>query len=333
MAEKRVGTISSWVDIASGLSIFKLKPHAGTAFPDYKAGQYIAMTREGCKLTNKVKDADGKIRFEPALNEDGSPKMGPVTHSYSIASAPFETKETGDLEIYITLEKLEGGRLGRFTESLFLGKREGDSLGYVDRIVGNFTLDQRADGFDHVVMVGTGTGLAPFVSMMKQVGHDAEKGHASKVRYTLIHANRTRGELAYDSELRELARKSRATPGFDFQYVPAVSRPVAEDANDPQLSRGRANNLLRSILDLPTREHEIVEETRAAGDGAALAQAEKAAAKATAAQIASGLSAETLRARMPRNETAILTCGNADLMEDIKRIAEKSGFKFEMEEW
>jgi ferredoxin-NADP reductase len=334
MAEKRVGIISSWTDVATGLSIFRVKPQAGTTFPAYKAGQYIAMTRDNCKLTTKVKEPDGRIHFEPALNEDGSAKLGPVTHSYSIASAPFETLKTGELEIYITLEKLDGGRFGRFTESLYLGSREGDTLGYVDRIVGNFTLDQRAAGFSHVVMVGTGTGLAPFVSMMKEVGHQAEAGQAAPEKYTLIHANRTRAELAYDSELRELARKSRAMPGFDFQYVPAVSRPTPDDANDPQLSQGRANNLLRSILGFPTREAEIVEEIRGKENAAEeLKGAEHSAAKATAPKLGSGIDPAALRLRMPAAETAVLTCGNADLMEDIKRIALKANFKFEMEEW
>ena len=330
MADKRVGTISQWIDITPELSIFRLKPHEGTVFPDYKAGQYIALTREGCRLTTKVKDADGTVRFEPAVDEGAQPKLGPVTHSYSIASAPYETKETGELSIYITLEKLAGGRFGRLTESLFKGSHEGDTLGYVDRIVGNFTLDQRANGFDNVVMVGTGTGLAPFVGMMKQAAHDAKRGEGSTVRYTLIHANRTVRELGYDEELRALDSTPRA--GFDFAYVPSVSRPRPEDANDPQLSQGRANNLLRSILGMPTREQEVVQELTEAGSPE-VAKAKDAASKAVAPKLAAGIDAAKLHDRMPRGKTAVLTCGNGDLMDDIKRIANKADFRFEMEEW
>jgi ferredoxin-NADP reductase len=329
VAEKRVGTISSWVDVAPGLSSFKLRPPAATPFPDYKAGQYIAITRENCRLTTRIKGEDGGIRYEPAVKEDGSPKVGPVTHSYSIASAPFETKETGELEIYVTLEKLGGGRLGRFTESLFGGSHVGDTLGYVDRIVGNFTLDYRAADFENVVMVGTGTGLAPFVSMMKQAAHDAKAGRPSPVRYTLIHANRTVSELGYDAVLQNLETEKVA--GFDFRYLRSVSRPTAEDARDPRLCQGRANNLLRSILGLATREQEVVEEALEGGGDARVAEA--AALKTTSPRLGSALDPQALRDRMPTIKTAVLTCGNGELMEDIRRICAKANFKFEMEEW
>lgn len=310
MAERRVGTIAAWADIAPGLATFRLKPEPPTRFPDYRAGQYIALTRANCNLTVKVKEPDGTVRYEVARNEDGSPKTGPVTHSYSIASAPYETSQGGEIEIYVTLEKVEGESFGRFTESLFGARSHvGDTLGYVDRIVGSFTLDQRAAGVEHVVMVGTGTGVAPFVAMMKQTAHEAREGKPSPARYTLIHANRTVHELGYDAVLQELG--SGKTPGFDFHYLRSVSRPTALDAQDATLSQGRANNLFRAILGLPTREPK----------------------PATPPRLAAATDLLALRARMPKGNTTVLTCGNPDLMEDIRRICETADFKFEMEEW
>ncbi len=330
VTERRIGTIAAWADIVPGLSVFRLKSHPGTAFPDYKAGQYIALRREGCKLTVKVRDSEGAVRYEPLQNADGTPKLGPVTHSYSVASAPFETKQSGELEIYITLEKHGHGQLGRFTESLFdAAPHVGDTLGYVERIVGNFTLDDRAPGAAHVVMVGTGTGLAPFVGMMKQTAHEAKAGRVLSAKYTLIHANRTVVELAYDDQLRKLA--DEAIPGFDFAYVRSVSRPTAADANDPALGQGRANNLFRLVLGLPAREQEVVDEARAAGRDVASAQ--QAFEKSTRPRLGSGIDGTVLKARMPGGHTTVLTCGNAEGMEDIKRICGKAGFKFEMEEW
>jgi ferredoxin-NADP reductase len=331
VAERRVGTIRSWVDFAPELSTFNLAPEAGTSFPPYKAGQYIALTREGCRLTTRVKEADGQIRFEPAVNDDGTPKLGAVTHSYSIASAPYETKESGTIEIYVTLEKSGDGRFGRFTESLFrTPSHEGDTLGYVDRIVGNFTLDDRTAAADHVVMVGTGTGLAPFVGMVKQAAHDAKAGRHSPVKYTLIHANRTVRELGYDRTLRGLGAES--TPGFDFEYVRSVSRPTVIDASDPGLCQGRANNLLRLILGLPTREEELLTEAGILGRDVASAQA--AFDKSTRPRFGSGVDGASLKARMPAGgRTCVLTCGNAELMEDIRRVCDQANFRFEMEEW
>lgn len=297
--------------MASGLAIFRLRPEAGTAFPPYRAGQYIALTRENCHLTVRVKDHDGVVHYAPLRNTDGSGKLGPVTHSYSIASAPFETKDGGELEVYITLERFSDGQMGRFTESLFRARPHvGDTLGYVERIVGNFTLDDRAKGAEQVVMVGTGTGLAPFVGMVKQVAHEAKAGRGSATRYTLIHANRTVGELGYDDQLRQL--RAERVPGFDFEYVRSVSRPTADDANDPSLCQGRANNLLRFILGQPMREAEVV---------------------ATRPRLGSGVDGSALKARMPQSRTTVLTCGNREGMEDIKRICASAGFRYEMEEW
>jgi ferredoxin-NADP reductase len=253
-----------------------------------------------------------------------------VTHSYSIASAPYETNDRGELEIYITLEKYSDGQLGRFTESLFHASAHlGDTLGYVDRIVGNFTLDDRAFGAEHVVLVGTGTGLAPFVGMMKQAAHEAKLGRASSAKYTLIHANRTVGELGYDEQLRKL--EAERIRGFDFQYVRSVSRPTLADADDPTLGQGRANNLFRAMVGLPTREQEVVDEAREAGRDVMAAQ--QALDKSTTPRLGSGVDGAALKARMPGDRTTVLTCGNSEGMEDIKRICEKSRFKFEMEEW
>ena len=50
-------------------------------------------------------------------------------------------------------------------------------------------------------MIGTGSGLAPFAAMVKQLHHDATRGSASDVRYTLVHGNRSYAELGYHDEL------------------------------------------------------------------------------------------------------------------------------------
>ena len=307
MAEIKAGSIIEWHRLSPILSLFRVVGADGARFPSYEAGQYIALRRDDCLLTRKVKEGD-EVRYVPDLDAEGKQKRGSVTHSYSIASAPFESAEGNFLEFYVVLERGRDGVLGRFTESLFRGveSHENDRLAYVERIVGDFTLAKRAQGFDHVLMVGTGTGLAPFVSMIKQLHHDAQAGKRAPQRYTLVHANRTFEELAYHRELLEIEKAKT----LDFVYVASVSRPVARDLSDPQIGSGRANNLLRHIFDLPAKD-----------------------AGATPPALPRTRGKEMVRERIDPKRTVVLTCGNPNGMADIAAIAAQTGMKFEKEDW
>jgi len=308
MAELKSGRIVEWHRLSKTLSLFRLVSDDGAIFPAYEAGQYIALRRDDCLLTRKVKDGN-EVRYVPDLDAEGKQKRGSVTHSYSISSAPFETAQGNFLEFYVVLEIGRDGVLGRFTESLFRGveTHQNEHLAYVERIVGDFTLAKRAKGFEHVLMVGTGTGLAPFVSMIKQLDYEAQRGQRPPQRYTLFHANRTHDELAYHRELLEIERRQ----AFDFVYVPSVSRPTTRDLADPEIGTGRANNLLRQLFDLPSKEQSV----------------------ATAPTFPRERPLALLRKRIEPSRTVALTCGNPNAMADIAFIAAQTGMKFEKEDW
>jgi ferredoxin-NADP reductase len=307
MADLKSGRIVEWQRLSPSLSLFRVVAVDAAPFPAYQAGQYIALRRDDCLLTRKVKDGD-KIQYVPDLDENGKQKRGTVTHSYSISSAPFEAAGGNFLEFYVVLERGRDGVLGRLTESLFRGMEDhsNEQLAFVERIVGDFTLAKRAAGFEHVLMVGTGTGLAPFVSMIKQLDFEAQQGKRPPSRYTLLHANRTREELAYHAELLEIEKAKR----LDFLYVPSVSRPTQSDLADSHLGSGRANNLLRHVFGLPPREQ---------------------LAAPVALPRARGL--PILRERIEPSKTVVLTCGNPNGMSDIAWIAGQVGMKFEKEDW
>ena len=304
--EMKHGRIAEWQTLSSTLAVFRLVAGNGGRVPPFVAGQYIALRRDDCLLTKKVKEGN-EIRYIPDLDADGKQKRGPVTHSYSIASAPFETAEGKYLEFYVVLERDGEGELGRFTESLFRMERKGsDRLDYLERVAGNFTLARRAAGFAHVLMVASGTGLAPFVSMVKQLHFEAQRNGAPRKRYTLIHANRTYEELAYHRELIAI----EASNTFDFVYVPSVSRPTARDRGDSHLGVGRANNVLRQIFGIPARE-----------------------AQAVHPEVPRDRPLEMLQQRIDPAHTVVLACGNPDGMEDIAWIAARRGMRFEKEDW
>ncbi len=328
MAERKVGRALTWQPLSPILSLFRLEPQDGTPFPDYKPGQYIALGRRDCWLTRKFPGPDGKTRYAHDVDEQGQPRRGPVMHSYSISSAPCETQEHGWLEFYVVLEMGEDEYPGRLTESLFrMRPGADDQVDYVNRIAGDFTLEKRANGVRNVLMVGTGTGLAPFAAMVKQLHHEGGAGRADGVRYTLLHANRTFDELAYHEELASIEASGR----FDFVYVPSVSRPTARDREDPALGQGRANNILRRLFGLPSREEEDLKQAEQGGGDVAPARA--ALEKASAAALPRRVDARDLRARLEPADTTLLTCGNPSSMADIRTVAEGVGMRFEKEDW
>jgi len=327
MAELKVGTAIDQRRLSPVLETFRLKPEDGTRFPDYLPGQYIALRRDRCRLTKRVVGPDSQVRYVPDLDASGQPKIGPVTHSYSIASAPFETREHGCLEFYVVLEKDDEGTLGRLSSSFFEMGPADDKITYVNRITGNFTLTKTANGFGSVLLVGTGTGVAPFVSMIKQLDHEARRGQADSISYTLLHTNRTFEELAYHQELLDVAAAQR----FDFVYVASVSRPTERDRNDPLIGQGRANNLLRHIFGMPLKEEEEVEAAIAKGEDAARPRA--ALARTVAPALPAHLSRGDLVKRIDPSRSVLLTCGNPSSMEDIKYIADARGIPFEKEDW
>lgn len=327
MADKKIGTVTTWKYSSDVLAVFRFMPEPGSKFPPYKAGQYMALQRNDCRLTKKVVKDGGKVEYVTVLDEQGKPKRGPVTHSYSICSAPFETEEHGWLEFYVILE-MEGGVPGRLTESMFRMKPDGDNkMVYYEKIAGDFTLDKRAAGMKNVILVGTGTGLAPFRSMVKQLDHEAASGKTDGVKYTLLHTNRTYEELDYYQELLDIEAAGR----YDFVYVPTVSRPTARDASDPKLGQGRANNVLRYLLDLPIKEQQDLDELAAKGGDTAKAKA--ALEKTVKPTLPEKFSRDALRSRFDPASTVVITCGNPWSMEDIKYAAEARGMKFEKEDW
>jgi ferredoxin-NADP reductase len=304
------GTITQWTNLTPSVATFRLVPEPGVRFADYEAGQYVALRRERCRLTHGVSDSTGREHHVPDLDDSGRQKFGPVTHPYSIASAPAETTAYNYLEFYIVRETDVSGAPGRLSGSLFAMGATGDrALSYFHRMTGTFTLAERARGCSSVLMVGSGTGLAPFVSMLKQLDHDAQTARASQVGYILIHANRTSQELAYHEDLLRMEAARR----FDFLYIPSVSRPTEADRANSRLGRGRANNLLRHIFGMAITSDPLGHVTEPALPG----QTERA----------------TLLKRLDPRHTVLMTCGNPLSVADITRVANAQGIRVETEDW
>ena len=92
------------------------------------------------------------------------------------------------LNIAVTCDRTRGGKV-------VLGRTHNRDMDLYSTVcaVQNLWLAARAEGLESVLFVGTGTGVAPFVSMVKEL--HAQGGGGDPRRYTLLHTNRTVAEL------------------------------------------------------------------------------------------------------------------------------------------
>jgi ferredoxin/flavodoxin---NADP+ reductase len=181
-------------EITKGLFVIDVKPDAPLF--DFEAGQYTTLGLPG-----------SAARLEGTLPEKTpTPPDKIIKRAYSIASAPSRRDA---LELYINIVDD-----GVFTPRLF-ALPIGGRLWMIHRATGNFTLDGVADDHD-VVLVSTGTGLAPFMSMLR-----GPLQCSPTRRVVLIHGVRHHQDLGYREELEAMARRCET-----FHYLPSVTRPT-----------------------------------------------------------------------------------------------------------
>jgi CDP-4-dehydro-6-deoxyglucose reductase len=124
--------------------------------------------------------------------------------SYSISSSP-----DGSNIIELVIVYLEGG-VG--TTYFFNEIQEGSEL-TLRGPQGVFTLPEDID--HDIYMICTGTGIAPFRSMVNHIRNN----NLEHKKLHLIFGTRTKGDLLYENELRELE-----TLMPNFKYHPVLSR-------------------------------------------------------------------------------------------------------------
>jgi ferredoxin--NADP+ reductase len=122
---------------------------------------------------------------------------------YSVAS-PYGPV----IDFYIVM--VDGGEL---TPRLW-NLKTGDAIDVSERAAGSFTLSH-APKHESLWLIGTGTGLAPYIAMLRT---DEPWQHFKKI--VLIHGTRMRADLSYGDELRGFER----THGDRFCYLPMTTR-------------------------------------------------------------------------------------------------------------
>ena len=153
-----------------------------------------------------------------------------VERPYSIVSAPHEDF----LELFLELVPPPAGML---TPRLW-DLNTGDSVTIRPRAKGLFTMDS---SIPNQVLVGTVTGIAPYVSFLRDYLHHGHRGH----RFYILQGASYADEFAYDKELAGLALLHPELVAF----VPSVSRPHEERNSGWWGETGRVNLIVERHLD------------------------------------------------------------------------------------
>ncbi len=189
--------VTQAVQVSPIMKIIRVKPE-NWKFPPFDAGQFV-----GLGLPPEAP------RCKEATTEHKPPQPDKlIKRAYSIASSSTDDM----IEFYITL--IHSGQL---TPRIF-ALNIGDKIWMGKKAVGMFTLDQ-IDPESNVIMVATGTGVAPYMSMLRT---NALK---RKGNILVIQGAANSWDLGYSSELRLL---DNMFP--NFKYYPTITEPEKEPA-------------------------------------------------------------------------------------------------------
>lgn len=189
-------------EISPWLIILRVVPD-GWELPAFAPGQFGVLGLPGAAPRSAMSEPE-----EPSSDPDRL-----IRRAYSIASSSV-TREY--VEFYVALVTS-----GALTPRLF-ALNIGDRVWLSPKITGMFTFD-RVPEDQNVVMIATGTGLAPYMSMLT-----THLVCGSPRRFAVLHGARHSWDLGYRSELLTLQHLCR-----NLSYFPVISRPQNEPAPWP----------------------------------------------------------------------------------------------------
>jgi len=150
-----------------------------------------------------------------------------VARPYSFLSAP------GQQPLEFFFYTATGGVLS----NAMLDLEAGDSIWLKKQANGFFTLSEVPDARD-LWMFGTGTGIAPFFSILK-----TEEPWQRFDKVILIHGVRTAADLRY----QELIEEFQGSRGEHFQFKAFVTREIVPDAHLGRIPAAIADGTLESL--------------------------------------------------------------------------------------
>jgi ferredoxin--NADP+ reductase len=187
------------IEVSPGLVIIRVVPD-GWDLPDFEPGQFAVLGLPGTAPRTPVSDPEDPLKSPEKL----------IKRAYSIASS---SKAKEYMEFYVSMVPS-----GQLTPRLF-ALRSGERVWLSPKMHGIFTLDQ-VEGGRHVAFLATGTGLAPYMSMLR-----TSLTCGTATQFAVLHGARHSWDLGYRSELMTLRQICS-----NFAYMPTISRPEKEAA-------------------------------------------------------------------------------------------------------
>lgn len=201
--EKYTAETITWVKTWTP-SLFSFRTTRAASFR-FVPGQFA---RLGVEKSDANSSSGSKISTTPPSRES---KV--VWRAYSMASAAHDEF----LEFYSVV--VPGGE---FTSEL-VRLKPGDTV-YVDKTNYGFLTTDRFQGGKDLWMLSTGTGLAPFLSMLWDI-----ENWRQYENLILVHSVRVVAELAYRDEIEAFNRHELFREfGPKLKYIPIVTREVHE---------------------------------------------------------------------------------------------------------
>jgi ferredoxin--NADP+ reductase len=227
-------TLMGRIEVAPGLVTLRVAPD-NLPFA-FRPGQYAVLGLKATELRIEEADADepGVVAEE---GSDGSSDIHAAVRAQAAASAEAaadpsrmirrafciasESRADRYLEFYLNLILS-----GELTPRLF-NLKAGDRLYVSPKAEGYFMLD--GTSAKHVLMIATGTGLAPYVSMIRHelglrvdgyLGVRAVWQCNGGRHFVVVHGARHSWDLGFRTELTGLARHCA-----NFHYMPVITRP------------------------------------------------------------------------------------------------------------
>ena len=193
-----VARIETLTPTIKGLHLKILSPEEGISF---KPGQYVQLEVPRYKLTS-----------------------GPEFRAYSISSSSFDRHR---LELVIT--RVEMGAVTTFVHDYL---KPANRL----RVTGPFGEFHLRNSDRDILLIATGSGLAPFISILDQI----EKQEIRR-KTTLFFGAKTTKDLYYQNRIEALEKKLP-----HFKYIPVLSRAGQEDQWEGE--KGRVTHLIEKYV-------------------------------------------------------------------------------------